>query len=57
MYICLSVHYYEKTASDKYRFYRLLENATYNWLLFILKLSYLIQRDAAGKGEGRIFLY
>jgi len=36
---------YEKAASDKNRFYRLLENATYNWRLFTLKLSYLIYNE------------
>ncbi len=33
---------YEKTSSDKNRFYRLLEQANYNWRRFILNLSYRI---------------
>ena len=33
---------YEKAASDKNRFYRLLENANYNWRLFILGLSFMV---------------
>ncbi len=33
---------YEKTASDKNRFYRLLEQANHNWRRLILNLSYRI---------------
>jgi hypothetical protein len=36
---------YEKAASVKNRYYRLLENARFNWHLFILKLSALVNRD------------
>lgn len=41
--VYLFVHsQYEKAASVKNRYYRLLENAGFNWRLFILKLSGLV---------------
>ena len=35
---------YENAEADKNRFYRLLENAKYNWRSFILNLSYRVSQ-------------
>lgn len=44
--VYLFVHtQYEKAASVKNRYYRLLENAKFNWRLFVLKLSGLVHQN------------
>ena len=44
--VYLFVHtQYEKAASVKNRYYRLLENAKFNWRLFVLKLSELVHQN------------
>jgi hypothetical protein len=46
---------YEKAESDKNRFYRLLENANYNWRLFISRLSFSINQKIKVKPVKEIF--
>ena len=46
---------YEKAASDKNRFYRLLENANYNWRLFISTLSVSVNQKIRVKNVKEIF--
>lgn len=47
--VYLFVHtQYEKAASVKNRYYRLLENAKFNWRLFVLKLSGLVHQNING---------
>jgi hypothetical protein len=46
---------YETAASDKNRFYRLLENANYNWRLFISTLSFFINQKIKVKNVKEIF--
>jgi hypothetical protein len=44
--VYLFVHtQYEKAASAKNRYYRLLENAKFNWRLFVIKISKTVHRN------------
>ncbi len=47
---------YEKAASDKNRFYRLLQQANYNWRRLMLNLSYRIHDRISMPGQEHFFV-
>lgn len=46
---------YEKAASQKNKYYRLLENANYNWRLFVMRLSRLIHQKMRSSPKDQLF--